>query len=154
ERAVADNHATEAVELAKALTLKRDYVAASDREKCGQLLERTRIWEGAAPAASGSDPGGQGADALARSKLAQARALLAQGRFDTADQLAQEVEAMQVTFSASELTPHKLREEIASNRKDARFLLTAGRTAFNKHDLDQAEYLAKEADSNAKLTTF
>src|SRR5262249_12496545 len=154
DQAILENRALEALELAKVLALKRDYLVASDRDRCRQLLDRTRAWEGGAAQGSGRDPGTQMSDTLARNKLAHARALLAQGRFDAADQLAQEVEGMHATFATGELTPHKLREEIAADRKDARFLLTTARTAFNNHDLDLAETLAKQSDSSASMVTF
>jgi hypothetical protein len=92
EQAIAENRMLEAADLAKALMLKRDFLAAPDRDKCNQLLDRTWSWDGSHGSAAPANTGSQGAEVLAHNKLKHAQGLLAQGRFDAADQLVHEVE--------------------------------------------------------------
>ncbi len=152
EHALSENRTQDAIELAKKLTVNQIYLGTTDKEKATLLLERVRSRGGVvAPAEAGA---AEGAGTLARAKLEQSRKLLAQANFDAADQLAQEVEAMHVTFGLAEDNPHKVREDIKLHREDAKFLFNAAREAYKVHDLDRAEHLAKEANAKAKITNF
>lgn len=147
EKAQAGGKTQEAAELLRKVGARRDYLTAADQQKFAQLSER--IWpRSAGEATAGSRP------ALARSKVQQARAQLNQGNFAAADQLAREAENLNVTFSSSEDSPRKVRDDVAKLRQDPKFLLTAGRAAYDRNDLEHAGQLAEMADKASSFFTF
>jgi hypothetical protein len=94
------------------------------------------------------------AHVAAYAKLAQGRKQLGLGDFDGAEKAAQEVAAMNLTFSADGDTPAKLSQDVKKGRTDPKLLMAAARAAFDRKDYDRAERNAKLADKHAGVMTF
>lgn len=145
EVALQEGRNADALDLLKKAQLQRDYLANEDRVKFNQLGERLR---------SGATAQSADSAKVARSKMQQARSMLARANFDAAEQLVREVDALNVKFAPGEDNPRHLREEIARDRTDAKFLLGAARAAFDRNELDRADALAMAADKAAGSFTF
>ncbi len=139
-----------ASDLLRRLEANEQYFSAASKQKFATLQEKVHSGRTTARAADrGSDSASK-----ARALIAEGRSLTMDGKFEAAEQKIREAESLRVTFSASEDTPSKLRDDIQKSRNDARFLLTAGHQALAANDLELAEKLAKAADRAAGPLTF
>ncbi len=151
ERALRSGQGQEAQALLKAVTPNQQFLTPEDKRKAHQLAEQVRP-SAAAAVKPASSVGSPGTPSLARTKLAQARALLTKGNYEAAEALVAEADKLGATYSATEDTPKRVREDIAKTRAaaqkqpEAKDYLNAARTSLAQGDLDAAEQLAHEAE--------
>jgi type II secretory pathway component GspD/PulD (secretin) len=154
EEAAAEGRNSEAESYLRLIS-NNQFLSAEDKVKVQRLSELLG-GKGVGTPVMGSNSN-QSNSVVARTKLQQARTMMAKGDYAGAEKLANEVEAMHVTFvSEREDTPRKVMDDIARARmpKDSKALLAEAKAALQKGDLDNAERLAQESKKTATSFTY
>src|SRR5438132_86906 len=155
EDAYRQGRTQDALTLIKSMAPNQQFLASPDKQRLQQLSDK--LLPGQSGTVLSAATVNSAALAQARSKLKQARMLLARGNYDAAQGLAHEAERLAAPLQPGEDNPQKVLADITRARalaaapNDAKALLSAARTAYNRGDLDDAERLAKQADQASTM---
>jgi len=157
EKMLGQGQTSSASDLLRRLEANEQYLSPSGKAKFSKLQDEIRSGKSNVKTSeikTTSSAKSPESAAKARALVSEGRTLTLSGRFEQAEAKVREAETLRASFSASEDSPAKLREDIQKAKTDARFLLTAGHQALAEGDYDLAEKLAKAADKAAGPLTF